>query len=187
MTPNQKEHLKYYKGLESDRLIFRPFEESDYVLWEPFFHETSILGFVGMLSGEYKTMTTQEKASSWIGKQLNRRSKGSIGQLAIIEKVSGKFIGVGGIIVRTDEITNGEWEVTYALLPAYRGKGYATEQSRFFKNWAFENTNKESLISIVQVDNTASQNVAEKNGMSIEKEMVYFEMNVRVNRVNKKP
>lgn len=185
MKPKEKEVEQYYQTLESERLLFRPFEDSDLQLWEPFFHETAVLGFVGMLSGKYPSMTTQEKANSWIGKQVERQKNGTLGQLAIVEKSSGKFIGVGGIIARTDEITDGEWEITYALLPEYRGKGYATEQSKFFKNWAFENTSKDSLISIVQVDNVASQNVAEKNGMSSEKEMVYFEMNVRLNRVKR--
>jgi RimJ/RimL family protein N-acetyltransferase len=183
MQPTHQETKKYYQGQESERLIYRPFVEKDRLLWEPFFHETAILGFVGMLSGPFKKMSSQERANAWIDRQIERQETGTIGQLAIIEKASGKFIGVGGIIARTDEITGGEWEITYCLLPEFRGKGYATEQSVHFKNWAFDNTSKESLISVVQVDNIASQNVAEKNGMSVEKEMYYFEMDVKLNRV----
>ncbi len=183
MQPTEETRKRYYQGQESERLFFRPFEENDFVLWEPFFHETAVLEFVGMLSGKYKTMNTQEKANSWIGRQIERQKNGSLGQLAIIEKDTGKFIGVGGIIARTDDMIAGEWEITYALLPHARGKGYATEQSVHFKNWAFENTSKESLVSVVQVDNVASQNVGEKNGMSVDREMHYFEMDVRLNRV----
>ncbi|GAB5417216.1 MAG: hypothetical protein Crog4KO_20820 [Crocinitomicaceae bacterium] len=183
MQPSKQDVASYYGGQESERLIYRPFEEADRKLWEPFFDEVAILGFVGMLSGPFKTMSSQERANAWIDRQVERQKTGSIGQLAIIEKDSGNFIGVGGIIARTDEQTGGEWEVTYALLPPYRGKGYATEQSIHFKNWAFENTSRESLISVVQVDNHSSQKVAEKNGMQVEEEMLYFEMNVRINRV----
>lgn len=183
MQPNEHEAKKYYQGQESERLSYRPFEENDRVLWEPFFHEEAVLGHVGMLSGPFKTMSSQERANAWIDRQMERQETGTIGQLAIIEKASGKFIGVGGIIARTDEIINGEWEITYCLLPEFRGKGYATEQCIHFKEWAFQNTSKESMVSVVHVDNIASQNVAEKNGMSVEKEMYYFEMDVRLNRV----
>lgn len=185
MLPTEQEHQNYYQGQESERLIYRPFEEDDRKLWERFFDEEAILGFVGMLSGPFKTMSSAERANSWIDKQVDRQKTGSIGQLALIEKSSGKFIGVGGIIARTDEVTSGEWEITYCLLPEFRGKGYATEQSVHFKKWAFENTRKDSMISVVQLDNVASQHVAEKNGMSIEKEMYYFEMDVRLNRVSR--
>lgn len=187
MQPTGQEHKKYYQGQESERLIYRQLKEADKELWAPFFDEDAILGFVGMLTGKFKTMTSKERANEWINFQIARHKTGTIGQLAIIEKSSGKFVGVGGIIARTDEMTSGEWEITYALLPEYRGKGYATEQSVHFKNWAFENTSKESLVSVVQVDNVASQNVAEKNGMTIEKEMHYFGMNVRLNRVLRQP
>ncbi len=183
MQPSEKEYQSYYQGQESERLMYRPFEEADRKRWTPFFEEEAVLGFVGMLSGPFKTMSSEERANAWIDRQLERQKTGTIGQLAIIEKASGTFIGVGGIIARTDEQTGGEWEITYALLPPYRGKGYATEQSIHFKNWAFENTSKESLISVVQVDNSSSQKVAEKNGMRAETEMRYFEMDVRINRV----
>lgn len=175
----------YYLGHESDRLYFRAFEPEDIQRWLPFFDDVPSLRFVGMQSGRFKTMPNEERSTFWIERQVSRQQEGIFGQLAIIEKDSGRFIGVGGLVHRNEEQLHDELEVTYSLLPDARGKGYATELSRHFKQWAFDHTTIPAVVSIVHVENEGSIRVATKNGMIAEKQMEYFEMPVHLFRINR--
>lgn len=168
----------YYNGHESDRLMFRPFESEDIERWLPFFLDKPSLRFVGMESGPFKTMADEKRSKAWIELQMTRQENGSFGQLAIIEKETGAFIGVGGLVNRMEEQLPDELEITYSLLPDARGKGYATELSLHFKAWAFEHTDIPSVVSVVHRENQGSIRVAAKNGMVSEKQMDYFEMPV---------
>ena len=183
MQPNAQELNDYFREHETERLRFRFFEEADFDRFLPFFEDEKVLSHVGMLSEPFKTMTNPERSATWLGKQTERRKTGLLGQLAVTEKSTGKFLGVGGIILRQEPEAFGEWEIAYSLLPDARGKGYATELAIYFKEWAFENSRIESVVSFVHIDNEASQNVTRKNGMHVEKEMTFFGMPTRLNRV----
>lgn len=176
----------YYKS-ESDRLLFREFTPDDIVLWTPFFEDKPVQRFLGGNSKEFAHLNNEERATKWISRQIDRKTNKVYGQLAVIEKETGKFLGVGGLISRLEEEeeTFGELEVTYSLLPEARGKGYAKELAVHFKNWALENTDIPSVISLIHVENEASMNVARNNGMKNEKEIVFFEMPIYVFRAER--
>lgn len=184
MKPSYRPTEKYYNQ-ESERLLFRKIEEDDIEKWLPFFEDTPSLRFLGMSSGFFKDHTNEERCEKWICRQINRMEENTFGQLAVIEKSSGRFIGVGGLITRMEDGVRDELEVTYSLLPEARGKGYASELATHFKNWAFENTAIHSVISIIHVDNIASQKVAANNGMKPERKMNFMEMPVEIHRVKR--
>jgi len=172
---------KYYSH-ESDRLHFRALTSADIDHWKLFFEDLDSLRFLGMGSPEFKDLSDTERSAKWINRQLERMTDGTFGQLAVIEKSSGAMIGLGGLIARSDDGLENEIEVTYSLLLSARGKGYATELARHFKEWAFENIALDSVISIIHVDNEPSINVALKNGMSFDKKMEYMGMPVGIYR-----
>lgn len=182
MKPSYRPTENYYNQ-ESERLKFREIVEEDIEKWLPFFEDVPSLRFLGMGSGFFKDHTNEERCEKWICRQINRIKEGTFGQLAVIEKSSGKFIGVGGLITRLEDGVLDEIEVTYSLLPEARGKGYATELAVHFKNWAFKNTEVPSVISIIHVDNLPSQKVAANNGMKPERKMKFMEMPVEIHRV----
>lgn len=172
-TPN------YYKQ-ESDRLLFRRMDLTDVVAWTPFFIDNPTQRFVG---GFMFDISPAEKANNWILKQLDREANGEYGQLAVIDKTSNEFIGVGGIISR--EFDEGrEFEITYSLLPTQWGKGYATELAVHFKKYAQRHIECDSVISIIHIENEASMNVARKNRMSPERETTYLDMPVYIFRTS---
>ena len=173
----QKPAQNYY-SLQSNRLTFRSFKEGDIQLWETFFENNPTLRFLGM--GHLKT-SNKEKATSWVGRQIEREENGAFGQLAVLEKESNRFVGVGGIIERDLDGVQ-EFEITYSFLPEVWGKGYATELAIFFKNYAFEHINPPSVISIIHTENKASMNVARKNGMKKSGETTFMEMPVYIFR-----
>jgi ribosomal-protein-alanine N-acetyltransferase len=76
-----------------------------------------------------------------------------------------------------------EIEVGYSILPEYWGRGYATEAARFFRDFGFEQENLEQIISVIDIRNIASQKVAEKNGMRINRQIKYYDLDVFIYQI----
>ena len=115
----------YYKQ-ETDRLLIRALNERDIELWEAFFPNNPALRFLGVESDLFKDLSNYERSAKWINKQIERKNNGIHSQLAVIEKSSGKLIGLGGIIYRNEMGVDDEYEITYSLIPAFQGKGFGT-------------------------------------------------------------
>ena len=170
---------KSYYDQETERLIFRQFEEEDINRWEPFFIDNPALIYVG--ASLYEHLSSVEKSANWIGRQTDRQKNNEYGQLAVLDKETGDFIGVGGVIYRDLE-EGDEYEITYSLLPKAQGKGLGTELAVHFRDYLKNEVGLDSVISIIHVDNEASINVAKKNGMVYERTFEYLEMPVAIYR-----
>jgi RimJ/RimL family protein N-acetyltransferase len=165
---------------ETARLHFRPIAQEDCDAWLPFFKDPS--SFKHWVAPE---QDPEDACREWFVRQKQRYNNNEGGMNALIEKASGKLIGYCGLLVQVvDHLT--ELEIGYSLLPDFRGKGFATEAARQCRDFAFENRFSESLISIISLTNTASMNVAIKNGMKAEKETVYKGNEVTIFRIEKK-
>jgi ribosomal-protein-alanine N-acetyltransferase len=66
-----------------------------------------------------------------------------------------------------------ELEIGYRVDPAYWGRGIATEAARAVRDHGFNQLKLPRLISLIHRDNHPSRRVAEKNGMTLEKETVF--------------
>ncbi len=66
-----------------------------------------------------------------------------------------------------------EIEIGYRLHPDHWGQGLGTEAARAVRNYGFDNLKLPRLISLIHPDNVASRRVAEKNGMTPEKETIF--------------
>jgi len=92
-----------------------------------------------------------------------------LGLWATIHKETGKFIGRCGLLTWTiDE--QYEVEVAYLLGKAYWGQGLGTEAAQAILDYGFEKLGLSRLICLIEKENTASIKVAEKIGMTFEKE-----------------
>ena len=167
--------MDYYKQ-ETERIIFRQLTENDIENWSEFFVNNDRLHFLGItdLSKDNYTL-----AQEWITKQLERNKNGEMGHLAAIEKSTGELIGLSGIIPRI-VLDQPEFEIAYSLKPRYWGKGFGSEMAIQMKKYGFENKIAERFISIIEINNVDSINVAKKNGMSVLFETRYLEMDVFV-------
>ena len=170
--------IKEYYNQESERLLFRPLTSADIEPWSTFFIDNPTERFIG---ANKLGLTPLSKSTAWIEKQMWRKDEKIYGQLAVIEKSSGVFIGLGGIIERDNE----DFEITYSFLPEFWGLGYGTELAVHFKTFAFENINTSSVISMIHKENEASMHVARKNGMEISSETTFLDMPIWVFRVYK--
>lgn len=172
--------MSYYENQQSERLLFRKLTEDDIPTWSSFFIDNDRTRFVG--SHRFTHLDHVGKATNWIRNQMERYHDHDFGQLAVIEKETGKMIGVSGIIPREIDEKK-EYEITYSLLPSAWNKGFASEAAIHFKEYAFANINCDSVISIIHVENEPSGNVARKNGMRKVLETEYMEMPVYVYRI----
>ena len=169
-----------YFNQESDRLRFRKLTKKDIPSWVEFFVGNDRLKYLGFDLQKSKEILAEE----WIKAQLNRYENQGLGHLAVELKDNGGFIGMGGILPR--ELNgNNEFEIAYSLKPKYWGKGYATEIAKTVKNYAIENLDSNRFISIINIENTDSANVAKKNGMNVIFKTEYLGMKVDVYGINK--
>lgn len=174
-----------YYNQNSERLEYRAAVEEDSIAWNAFFDDPAPLRFLGMNYGPYKDLSAEERSEKWILRIVERANLNQFGQLVVLEKETKRIVGLAGIIQRTEDGVEGELEIAYSLLPEARGKGYGSEAAIHFKNWAFENTEVPSVISVIHVDNEASMNVARKNGMVPERTFEFFGMPVHLFRVRR--
>jgi RimJ/RimL family protein N-acetyltransferase len=93
-----------------------------------------------------------------------------LGLWATIYKDSGVFIGRCGLLpwLIEDKL---EVEVAYTLAQDYWGRGLATEAAQAIMNYGFKKLLLPRLICLIDPENVASQRVAEKIGMSLEKKL----------------
>ena len=164
-----KANLSKYYSQDSERLSFRKMTMKDLSDWVIFFQNNEREAFLGL----DQNLSATEKAQQWIQLQLDRYAADEFGHLAIIEKSSGKLVGVSGLLVRIKE-GHLDYEVAYSILPEFWGMGYATEAAKKMKKFATENQLHSRVVSWIHPENIYSQNVAKKNGMTFEGEEIEF-------------
>ncbi len=164
-------------GIETERIHFREIQVTDSPEWIQFFEDPASFQY-----WKEERALPELECVRWYEKQQWRYHNNRGGMNALIEKTSGKLIGHAGLVVQTvDRIT--ELEIAYSLMPAFRGRGFASEAAQQCKITAFENQWATSLISIISVTNTPSIQVATRNGMIIDKKTIYNDNEVYIFRI----
>jgi RimJ/RimL family protein N-acetyltransferase len=87
---------------------------------------------------------------------------GERADLVITDAASGAVAGDIGLYYQ--EPRTGQAMVGYTMLPAWRGRGYATRAVRLLARWAFDQAGIVRLIAGTNPDNVASQRVLERAG-----------------------
>lgn len=144
---------------ETDRLYLREMTQADYPSLCKILQDAEVMY-------AYEHAFSDEEAQDWLDRQIKRYADYGFGLWAVIVKESDEMIGQCGI---TMQEYNGRQvsEVGYLFQKAYWKKGYAAEAAIACKNYAFEILNASEVYSIIRDTNTASQNVALRNGMVI--------------------
>ncbi|MEU3962702.1 GNAT family N-acetyltransferase [Streptomyces buecherae] len=149
--------------LETERLILRPWDESD-------------AAELRALHSERGTGThTVEYVRANIAEQLVATATTGIALLPIQRRAEGDFIGYCGLII--GRTTLEEPEIAYELFQRVHGHGYATEAARAVLDAAVA-TGRKRLWSTVGTWNTPSLRVLEKLGF--ERDRVSMEKNGEV-------
>lgn len=145
--------------LETERLYLREMEQSDFDSLGKILKDPKAMY-------AYEHGFSDEEVQEWLDKQLKRYCDYGFGLWAVIEKSSNQMIGQCGL---TMQDFNGRevLEVGYLFQRAYWHKGFATEAAVACKEYAFEHLKADEVYSIIRDNNTASQNVALRNGMTV--------------------
>lgn len=168
----------YLNGVETDRLKIRSLNLSDIPIWATFFEDNPSLPYLGL----DLSLDKKQQSMFWINRQLERYANDLYGHHALILKETNELVGQCGLLAQTVDGMK-EIEIGYHVLPKFWGKGFATEAAIKFRDYAFQNKISDSLISVIDIRNTASQNVAKKLGMKNEKQIKYFGLDVFIYRI----
>lgn len=147
--------------LKTDRLTLRELDHSD--------HEAlmAILSDKETMS-HYPAPYTSEEVTTFIQKNIERYKRINCGLWACELIKTNELIGDCGITIQNIDGVN-EYEIGYHFHKEHWGNGYATETATAVKDYGFENLGLTKLCSYMAEDHLASRNVAERNGMKIEK------------------
>ncbi|WP_229071975.1 GNAT family N-acetyltransferase [Actinoplanes sp. DH11] len=87
---------------------------------------------------------------------------GNRADMIILDAVTGA--AAGEIALHYQEPPTGQAMIGYSMLPAHRGRGFATRAAQLVGLWAFAETDVARLIAGAAPDNIGSQRVLEKAG-----------------------
>ena len=150
--------------LETSRLILRPFREDDIGRLVELMAD---LDFMRFSLGPY----TREQTQTVLQKFLSWNEAGLPSQFAVVFRENNDVVGYCGFLHHPE--VPGEIEIGYRLNPAYWNRGLITEAARAVRDHAFEDLNLPRVISLIHPENIPSRRVAEKNGMKVEKEIIF--------------
>ena len=148
---------------ETDRLVLRGFADADHEPVARFFADP----VSALYGGPCEAWEAWRKLAVYVGHWALR----GYGPFALEERASGELVGWTGMWY-----PHGwpEPEITWALLPEHRGRGYASEGARRAIRAAFEDFGWDTAISLIDLRNTASMALAERLGATREAEAPVF-------------
>jgi RimJ/RimL family protein N-acetyltransferase len=157
--------------LETDRLIMRMWRTDDF---EPYLELCSDLEVMRFLGGK-----ALDRYECWkhMGFMVGHWHLLGFGPWAVEEKATGSFVGRVGFL--HPEGWPG-FELGWTLSRKFWGRGYASEAARRALQYAFEELDKDHVISLIDPLNTNSIKVAERLGEKVEGKTQLFDHEVLV-------
>ena len=112
----------------------------------------------------YEHAFSDEEVRQWLDKQLLRYRENGFGLWAVVLKSTGEMVGQCGITMQPlhDKMVP---EIGYLFKRKHWHNGYAAEAAIACRGYAFETLGIDEICSIIRDTNTASINVAKRNGM----------------------
>jgi [ribosomal protein S5]-alanine N-acetyltransferase len=147
--------------LHTNRLILRPLGIDDVSNLFALDSNPEVMRFLGN-----HPIESIEQVYIYLENIMQQYTQNGIGRWAVIEKESDLFVGWAGLKFNAAPI-NGQnfiYDMGYRLKPEFWGKGYATECTVAWIEYAKDYLNLKELYSITHVENVASQNVLQKCG-----------------------
>lgn len=149
--------------LETPRLLLREFVPDDADALARILSDPETMRY-------YPAPYDRPGVEQWIARNCERYRIDGVGLWAVVLKAGGELIGDSGIALQQVE---GEplYEIGYHLRRDFWGQGLATEAAVACRDWAFQHLKSDRLISLIRPENIPSRRVAERNGMTIWKEI----------------
>lgn len=152
--------------LKTPRLTLRPFREDDVDRMAELFANPDFMRFsLGVFSKREQTVAFIEKIIGW-------GRAGMPSQYAVVPRGEKNVVGYCGFYHHPEHGID-DIEIGYRLHPEYWNRGLITEAARAVRDHSFRDLKLPRVISLVHPENVPSRRVAEKNGMSVEKEIIF--------------
>jgi RimJ/RimL family protein N-acetyltransferase len=148
--------------LETDRLILRNYRLSDFEDHYRLHSDPDVMRY--LIPGQPMTRLEAWRHMAFL---VGHWELLGYGYFAVDEKASGKFVGRIGY---TNPAGWPGFELGWTLLPEFQGRGYATEGAKFLLHYAFNQMDRDHVISVIHPDNKRSIAVAERLGEKLEGE-----------------
>lgn len=152
--------------LETERLVLRRWRDDDVAAMAAINADPD--GMRWIAAGQtYDEQQTQASIAAW----ERFWEENGYGLFAVEVRATGEFAGLAGFAVPhfLPEVLPAV-EIAWRLGRAHWGQGIATEAAHAALRFGFDAAGLDRVIAIVQVGNGASERVAAKAGMSLERE-----------------
>ncbi|SCA63901.1 hypothetical protein SCG7109_BM_00050 [Chlamydiales bacterium SCGC AG-110-M15] len=159
--------------LETERMVLRELNMGDVDNLQRILADPEAMRY-------YPGTMNKEETKEWIQRQLDRYENKGTSIWACHLKETGEFVGQCGLIPWPDIDGREELEIGYLFVREHWKKGLATEAAIACKKYARDKLGITRLISLIRPENTPSRAVAERNGMTVEKEIVFMGFQVQV-------
>jgi len=152
--------------LETPRLILRPFTAADLDRLAELMADKDFMRFsLGPLTREQTRERFLDKVIGW-----NR--EGLPSQFAMILRSKRSLVGYCGFFHHEVD-GKMEIEIGYRLDSNFWNRGLTTEAARTVRDHGFRDLKLDYVISLIHPENAPSRRVAEKNGMTLERETTF--------------
>lgn len=153
------------KILETSRLILREFTPEDVDALALVLSDPEAMRF-------YPSPLDSAGVEQWIARNLERYVKDGHGLWAMVLKSNGEMIGDCGLTLQEVDGVS-EVEIGYHVRRDLWGQGLATEAARACRDFGFAHLSVDRIVSIIRPENLQSRRVAERNEMTVWKELVW--------------
>lgn len=163
--------------LETSRLVLREFVPEDVDSFARVICDAETMRF-------YPAQFDLTDVDEWILRNLGRYQQEGHGLWAMELKSTRELIGDCGI--SRQEVDDEHLpEIGYHLRRDHWKNGYATEAARACREYGFTRLKTDALISLIRPENVPSCRVAERNGMTIWKEITRVNLRHYVYRITR--
>ena len=151
--------------LQTSRLTLREFTSSDAEALALVLSDPETMKF-------YPAPRDRAGVEQWIVRNMRRYAENGHGLWGMVLKSTGELIGDCGLTVQSVDGVE-EIEIGYHVRRDLWGQGLAAEAARACRDDGFARLRVERLISLIRPENIPSRRVAEKNGMTVWKEVMW--------------
>ncbi|ADB32728.1 GCN5-related N-acetyltransferase [Kribbella flavida DSM 17836] len=151
----------------TDRLLLRPFQDSDLEPWAALNTDPEVVRYLG---GEPLSRAQSDRIAEQVNAQYAAEG---IGFLAVERQSDGAFVGACGLTF--EQWYPEELQIGWRLARAYWGHGYATEAAAAWLDHAFTDVGRDRVLSVTDTPNVRSIAVMRRLGMTFDHTAVLAE------------
>lgn len=147
--------------LETERLILRELEETDFERMFLMDSDPEVMKYIGV-----PPLTDSNESKEMIKMIQKQYEENGVGRLAVVEKESGLVVGWSGLKLLTKAVNGYQnvLELGYRFVPESWGKGYATESGKASLDYGFHGLNAEVIYAYAHSEHEASNHILRKLG-----------------------